>query len=297
MKPLLKWVGGKSSILEEVLSHFPSEINDYYEPFLGGGSVLLGLLSSKKHNIKGQIYACDINPDLIHFYKNVKEKPQELIEYLKILQSEFLFTQEEEKDSDRKKGERIKVSSREEATRSKEYYYYWIRDCFNKEEKRDSPVCSAMLLFLNKTCFRGVYREGPNGFNVPYGNYKNPTILDEQHIREVSNLIQNVVFRNVDFSSCLNLPEEGDFVYLDPPYVPETEKSFVGYTSSGFSLEQHQKLFLMVKGLSCKFLLSNSAVPLVRDSFSGYSTTLIECRRAINSKNPESSTNEVLIHN
>jgi DNA adenine methylase len=184
------------------------------------------------------------------------------------------------------KGNR-KPANKEEALTSQESYYYWIRSQFNLEKR------TSMLLFLNKTCFRGVYREGPNGFNVPFGHYNNPAILEEEHIRAVSDLIKDVVFTAQSFTTLK--VEEGDFVYLDPPYAPETATSFVSYTADGFDL--HSELFNMCSKMKNKWLMSNSDVPLVKDAFEGYEIKIIEARRAINSKNPEAKTNEVLIRN
>jgi DNA adenine methylase len=155
---------------------------------------------------------------------------------------------------------------------------------------------------MNKTCFRGLYREGPNGFNVPFGNYKNPAIMDEEHLREVSQLIQNVTFSCEDFNTFVNVSklETNDFVYLDPPYAPENDKSFVGYNSEGFNEDKHKELIAKCKELKdkkIKFLMSNANVKLITDAFpeSEYKTLIIQCKRSINSKNPESKTTEVLI--
>jgi len=298
-KPFLKWVGGKTQILDEVLALFPAEMANYYEPFLGGGSVLLGLLERKRAGtirVTGTIYASDLNSNLIGLYKNIQSCPDEVIREVATLANEFATITGTVVNR--------KPTTREEASTSQESYYYWIRSRFNAltREERATPKGSAMLLFMNKTCFRGVYREGPNGFNVPFGNYKKPSILDEDHIRHVSGLIRDVVFRDCSYSDALLGVVGGDFVYLDPPYAPETETSFVGYTADGFNIDNHRALFKLCNDMSAKgmkLVMSNAQVSLVTDAFpsSAYTTKIISCRRAINSKNPDATANEVLITN
>lgn len=290
-KPFLKWVGGKTQIIHEVMDTFPSQMNDYHEPFLGGGSVLLAVLSRKQ--CQGRIYASDVNSNLISVYQNIQSHPDEVIQALKKLIEVFRQC----------KGTVVhRTPTLEESTTSPESYYYWIRKTFNalSTEERKDVYASAMFLFLNKTCFRGVYREGPHGFNVPFGNYKNPSILDESHIKHVSTLIQGVIFSCSSFEESLARVRPGDFVYMDPPYAPEQDTSFVAYTKSGFPLEQHQRLFQMCHDLTKKevlWVMSNSEVKLVTDTFSQYTMSILSCRRAIHSKKPGSKTNEVLITN
>jgi len=294
MKPFIKWVGGKTQIIDTVIGLFPKEIQNYHEPFVGGGSVLLALLSSPDIHISGNIYASDLNANLIGLYKNVQSHPDELIAETKKLIAEFITCSG---------GTTIirNASTLEEARTSPESYYFWIRARFNafSKDERVSVNASAMLLFMNKTCFRGVYREGPRGFNVPFGNYKNPSILDEDHIKAVSALLKPVIFTSCGFSEAFSKVLPDDFVYLDPPYAPANTTSFVGYTADGFALENHKTLFELCKTTRAKILLSNADVPLVKESFSlpVYTTSIIACRRSIHSKEPGTKANEVLITN
>jgi len=275
MKPFLKWVGGKNQIIETILNKIPKRINNYYEPFLGGGSVLLAVLTSKK--VKGNIYASDSNRYLIGTYQNLQKYPDELIERLQKLV--FRFQNSDQKD-----------------------FYYAVREKFNSldEEGKISIKGSAFFIFLNKTCYRGIYRESKNGFNVPYGNYHNPKIFDEEHLKNISALIQRVIFTAQDFSEVFSSYQEDDFLYLDPPYVEINKTSFVGYQKEGFD---HQKLFNLVKNNDILFLMSNSDVEKVRDEFkeyqkrSFYNIEIINCRRSIHRNNPASRINEVLINN
>lgn len=289
-KPFLKWVGGKTQILKEVLELFPKSIHNYHEPFLGGGSVLLALLTHIANGtitVTGKIYASDINKNIIALYQHIQRDPETLIIEMNKLLKEYAACTDTVVNR--------KASTLEEAT-SPESYYFWIRSKFNKSD-RTSIQASAMLLFMNKTCFRGVYREGPNGFNVPFGNYKK-TNFDEEHIRRVSRLIKDVVFTPYTFQQSLFTLEDSDFVYLDPPYAPENSKSFVSYTADGF--DQHKELFKLCQGMKEKkvrMLMSNADVTLVKDAFPApYTTQIISCRRAIHSKEPDSRANEVLIY-
>ena len=295
--PFLKWVGGKTQIIDAVINLFPTTMKNYHEPFVGGGSVLLALLShvkAGKITMTGKAYASDLNANIINLYKTVQTNPEGLIAETRALINIFAPL----------KGTTInrKPATLEEALTSQESYYYWIRQQFNALADRQTAKAAAMCLFLNKTNFRGVYRDGPNGFNVPFGHYTNPAILHDDHIRQVSALIRDVVFTAQPFGDSLTAPADGDFVYLDPPYAPETTTSFVGYTGDGFGLDQHTALFRTcaeMKAKNVKILMSNANVKLVRDAFpsSAFQTHTVQARRAINSKNPEATTTEVLITN
>jgi DNA adenine methylase len=298
-KPILKWVGGKTQILDKLIVEFPTEINNYHEIFLGGGSVLLTLLTYVNNGfikINGQIRAYDLNETLIHVYKNIQSKHNDLYNEIQKIITEFNSCGNGEINR--------KPKNIDEAKIAKENYYYWIRSEYNKLSLEDKKTIkgSALFIFLNKTCFRGVFRVGPNGFNVPYGHYNNPEIISQEHLNEIHALIRNVIFECCDYSKSLSNVKEEDFVYLDPPYAPENDKSFVGYTENGFDIDNHNNLFKLLHDLTDKkkkFMLSNSDVSLVRNNFAvdKYNITSISCRRAINSKNPESKTNEVIIKN
>ena len=298
-KPILKWVGGKTQIIDKLISDFPVEINNYREAFLGGGSVLLTLLSYVKSGIikiQGNIYAYDLNEPLIYIYKNIQTCHNELYDILQTIITDF---------NECGNGEINRTPTNiAEAKIAKENYYYWIRSEYNKLCLTDkkSILGSAMFIFLNKTCFRGVFRVGPKGFNVPYGHYKNPEIINKEHLEEIHNLIQNVVFECCDFKTSLTIVEPNDFVYIDPPYAPETDTSFVGYTENGFNIENHNNLFKLIHILTDtnkKIMLSNADVSLVRENFTNekYSTLSILCKRSINSKNPDAKAKEVIIKN
>jgi DNA adenine methylase len=298
-KPFLKWVGGKTQIINDVMALFPKEMVNYHEPFVGGGSVLLALLTKKASGaitISGKVYASDLNSNLIGLYKNIQANPDAFIAEVTKLTDEFVKCTGSVVNR--------KPTTIEEASTSPESYYFWIRSKFNllSKEERISTAGSAMLLFMNKTCFRGVYREGPKGFNVPFGNYKNPSILDIDHIKSVSALIKDVVFTCCPFGDSLTKLVSGDFVYLDPPYAPKNATSFVSYTAAGFNLEGHTALFNTcgdMKAKNVRMLMSNAEVKLVTDAFPSpqYMTKIISCRRAIHSKEPGARTNEVLITN
>lgn len=298
-KPFLKWVGGKTQIINDIISKIPKEMNNYHELFLGGGSVLFTVLLLQKQNkivIKNKIYAYDINSILINIYKTIQNNKDELYELINLYITEY----------DNIKGTVIHRNPKtiEEAKTSKESYYYWIRNKYrilSEKNNIDNNIieCSALFMFLNKTCFRGLYREGPNGYNVPYGHYKKtPTIITKTELDSISDLIKNVEFKESSFVNSIKKVKEGDFVYLDPPYAPENNNSFVEYIADGFDLKTHELLFQEIKKLgSIKFLMSNAKVELVTESFKEYKCDDIITRRAINSKKPGSTTTEVIIYN
>jgi len=269
-KPILKWVGGKTQILDEVFNEFPCSIRNYYEPFVGGGSVLLRFLEkvqAKRIRVSGEIHASDLNSALIQLYIDIRDNPDPLI------------------------AEILKLKRGYESAKDSSVYYYKKRDAFNKNTC--TPLRrSALFVFLNKTGFRGMYREGPNGFNVPHGNYSSPEIIDPVHVRAVSALIKPVIFTCEPFQDVLKRPmSRDDFVYADPPYYG----TFVGYTTSGFGQKVHDELFELLHSTEGSWVMSNSDHPYVRAQFESKIIRTVECRRRINSKKPESTANELIV--
>lgn len=297
-RPILKWVGGKGQIIDKLLKAIPKEMNDYHELFVGGGSFLVMVLWAKNKGfitINGSLNAYDLNEALISTYINIRDNKDELFEKVKGLQKDFL-------ECDAEGTVNRKPNSKQEAITSRESYYYWIRKEYNGQTDKTSINSSAYFIFLNKTGFRGMYREGPNGFNIPYGNYKNPKLLEEDELNYISELIKDVNFHNSDFSKSFeNVSNEKNFLYMDPPYAPENNTSFVGYTKDGFDIEQHKKLFGLTKRISEKnmIMMSNSNVKLIHDNLSpdDFKYEVVSCRRAINSKDPSARTEEVIITN
>lgn len=286
MKPFLKWVGGKSKIIDEVKARIPKRIETYYEPFIGGGSVLLSLLADDSFEIKHYVVS-DANSRLINTYLRLQSNPEELIKHLTKLRQQYV--------SIAKINGPRKPSTEEEALESRETFFYWIRKKFNEKEDLDFEA-AAMFIFLNKTCWRGVYREGPNGFNVPYGNYKSPMMFDESELRKISELIQNVTFTCQSFEVIGEQVTANDFVYLDPPYIPENSKSFTQYLKKDFTC--HDELLRLCKFFQekdIKFLMSNSCTDKTKETFGDFELETIVVPRRINSKNPGSTANELFI--
>jgi DNA adenine methylase len=325
MKPIIKWVGGKTQIIDELYKYFPKKINNYYEPFIGGGSVFLKLLEkleNKEIELSGEIYLSDLNKKLINLYNTIKNNKNEFIKKLKELKknyvnapivihekrTKFLVLSEEEQISDEKKKSKsikyyIKKNDKIEdiIKQGKRVVYYYYRDLFNKT---DNDILSASLfIFLNKTCWRGVYRIGPNGFNVPYGNNKNVGIFEEEHINKLSNLFNKykIIFQCKSFENVDMTKLNGkDFFYFDPPYYPLDKKSFVAYQKEGFGIKCNESLLNLCNNLNknnIHFVLSNSNTEYINKNYNEFTITKINCKRAINSKKPGSKVLEVIIYN
>ena len=293
IKPFVKWAGGKGSLLNQLNNYYPLELKNgkiecYIEPFVGGGAVLIDILQN--YDVK-EAYAFDINIDLINSYNVIKNNFEELITNLKLLEKEYLNL---EKD-DRKK------------------YFYNIRKQYNSYRitKDEMSLQKAIeFIFLNRTCFNGLYRVNKNGdFNVPMGNYKNPTICDEENLRALSELIKNVNFEYGDYKASQKYIKKNTFVYFDPPYRPlNITSGFTSYTKEDFDDENQKELALYYKELNnnnVKVMLSNSNPKntnkedcFFENIYKGFNINEVYAKRMINANsNGRGEISELLITN
>lgn len=268
--PVVKWVGGKRQILDQITKYVPETFSTYYEPFLGGGAVLFELQPKKA-------VVNDINNELMNIYEVIRDNVEELIEDLK-------------------------------KHRNEEDYFYKVRELDRDKQRYNkmTPVEKASrIIFLNKTCYNGLFRVNKAGeYNAPFGNYKNPNIVNETTLMAVSSYFNKAKIRFTcqDFAEVLKRSRKGAFVYLDPPYDPVSETaSFTGYDKGGFDRDEQVRLKktcdkLNKKGV--KFLLSNSATDFIKDLYKDYKIEVIQAKRAINSRaDKRGEVDEVLVMN
>ncbi|MDR2748328.1 MAG: Dam family site-specific DNA-(adenine-N6)-methyltransferase [Bifidobacteriaceae bacterium] len=247
-KPFVKWAGGKRQLLTQINVHLPKnidEIENYAEPFVGGGAVLFNLL--QKYNFKN-VYISDLNKGLIYTYQVIQQNVRILIEELSRIERVYLKLDTENK-------EKLFYNLR------KEYNYLLLKN--NKVSNNSKIRLSALFIALNKTCYNGLYRVNLKGeFNVPHGRYKSPVILDADNLYSVSTLLQNAEIHLDDYKEVKKFATKNTFIYFDPPYRPLTKSAaFTSYTSGQFSDEDQKELSLFVKLLSEKninIMLSNS---------------------------------------
>jgi DNA adenine methylase len=275
VKPFLKWAGGKRQLLPEILKYLPKNIGKttYFEPFLGGGALLFELQPK-------QAIVNDSNRELINCYRVIKDNVEELIEVLKV----------------------------HKAKNSKEYFDY-LRgiDRLKQYNKFSDIQKAARIIYLNKTCYNGLFRVNSKGqFNVPFGSYKNPNILDEAVLRGVNDYLnqKSVTFLNRDFAEAVKDAKKGDFVYFDPPYDPVSNTaSFTGYDINGFNQNEQRRLKQVVDELTekgCNVMLSNSATDFILDLYKDHKYTIetVSATRSINSNAlKRGKINEVLVLN
>lgn len=299
-KPFLKWAGGKTQLLDVIDSHLPKDIKEsgliekYFEPFVGGGAVFFYLVY---HYDIEYAYLGDINKDLVLSYNMVKKRPNELINILKSLKEEYMLKD----DSQRKE------------------FFYNIRSEFNeksnltinlKSSYEKQLIRASQLIFLNKTCFNGLYRVNLKGeFNVPFANPKNPLICDEENLFNVSNVLQNVNIYHRDYKLSKKYIDDKSLVYLDPPYKPLNGKnSFEGYSKLDFNDNDQinlAKYYREIDKKGASVLLNNSDLKNVDESdtffddlYDGFSIERVYAKRSINSKgNKRGKIKEILVSN
>lgn len=265
--PIVKWVGGKRQLMFELLKNMPKDYNRYFEPFIGGGALFFELQPNNA-------YISDMNEELINLYQVVRDNVDELITDL------------------------------QKHDISKEYFME-IRNIDRTEEYQNwSDIKKASrFIYLNRTCFNGMYRVNSKGeFNVPFGHYKNPRILDENNLINCSHLLQQTEIKQADFSEILKKVKKGDFVYFDPPYVPLSEtSSFTSYTKDGFDIDMQFKLRDVcdeLHSMGVKFLLSNSDTKLVNELYENYDIKKVFASRQINANaDGRGKITEVLVRN
>mgnify|MGYP000010223177 CR=1 FL=1 len=257
-RPFLKWVGGKRSILPELLKRMPSEYDAYHEPFMGGGALFFAVKPT-------EAYLSDVNFHLVLTFKAVRDDVEALIRQLKV----------------------------HERLHNKEYYLKARQKLF---KEKDNTKLAALFIYINKTCFNGLYRVNKSGgFNVPMGDYKAPNILDEDNLRNGSKVLQGVDIEQHGFEHTKIY--KNDFYYLDPPY----HETYSGYDGSGFGDKEHQNLAEFCKKIDQKggyFMLSNSDTPFVRELYKEYTIETVSASRMVSCKaHQRGKENELIIRN
>jgi DNA adenine methylase len=252
LRPILKWAGGKRSLVPRILAELPKRIDTYYEPFVGGAAVFLALAEEKRF---ARAVITDKNKELINLYTVVRDDLVKLLKRLDLLQHQI-----------------------------SEDEYYEIR----AQRGGDRITRAARLIYLNKTGYNGLYRvNSSGGFNVPYGRYKRPKIYDPERLTAAAMALQDVTIKVADFEESCAAAKRGDAIYLDPPYLPVSKTaSFSAYHSEAFGLPEHQRLAkvfekLVKRGVST--VLSNSATPETRALYKPYKPSDVHVRRPINS--------------
>jgi DNA adenine methylase len=267
-KPVLKWVGGKRQLINQFSDHFPEEYGRYLEPFFGGGAIFFHLEPTKS-------FLNDYNSELMIFYAVLKYYPYELIDSL----------DKHINDKD---------------------YYYSVREMDRTPDFKKLNIVdrASRLMYLNRTCFNGLYRVNSSGqFNAPFGKYKNPTICDKESLLLASKSLQKASLHNTDFEKfCLEIAMKGDFIYFDPPYIPLNEtSSFTSYTGNDFTMYDQERLSLLCKKLDkigCKFMLSNSYTDKTLSLYEKFEIIDVMARRNVNSDGKKrGEIKEVLVKN
>lgn len=248
-KPFVKWAGGKGQLVEQLASHMPETYLEYHEPFVGGGALFFHLTPDKA-------FLSDLNEELVNAFLVVKDDCEALLQKLKHYKNSAEF-------------------------------YYEIRAL--DPENLDPVERASRFIYLNKTCYNGLYRVNRQGrFNVPFGRYKNPVYADEAQLHLASEALQHANIRVADFEMVLDQARPGDFVYFDPPYQPMSETSnFTSYTADAFGENQQRRLAAVFRDLDkrgCRVMLSNSDSPLVHELYGHFRIETVMAKRYINCK-------------
>lgn len=251
--PIVKWAGGKTRLLDELAGRAPKRFRRYFEPFIGGGALYF-------HLAPARAYLTDSNRDLIEMYRCVAEDVEAVIRKLARLR-------------------------RAHSTES----YYRVRERWNQGNRTDRAARAAAFIYLNKTCYNGLWRVNKRGlFNVPVGRYDDPTIYDPAALRAAAETLQRADLTCGDYAEGVAAAGAGDFVYFDPPYHPLTETaSFTSYTAANFGPDDQRRLADLARDLDergCAVMLSNSDTPFIRELYQGFRIEQVMCARAINSK-------------
>ncbi len=282
-RPFLKWAGGKGQLLGQIGRHLPPGMEEgrlakYAEPFIGGGAVFF--LIANDFDVR-EFFISDMNEDLVLAYRTIQQQVENLIERLEEIKRQYLQL------------DRVR----------RQEYFYEARRSFNQRRvsslysasAQDEALHVARLIFLNRTCFNGLYRVNSRGdFNVPFGNYRNPRICDEENLRSVSRSLRNAEIHFGDFTACKRFVDENTFVYLDPPYRPISKTaSFNSFYKFPFDDDEQRRLALFYQELGCagaKLMLSNSDPrnenphdSFFEELYAGFSIHKVLASRRINS--------------
>ncbi len=298
-KPFIKWVGGKHQLLKQFENHYPiglktGQIKHYIEPFLGGGAVFFSIF--QKYPLQ-TAYLSDQNPDLVLAYQTIQQNPNWLLESLEKYQKQY-------EQSDAAKRKELFLTVRKEFNEKK-------KQTLSREISDKAVLRTAQFIFLNKTCFNGLFRLNSQGnFNVPHGRYAKPAIADEENILAVSGLLQKAEIHHADYSACLDHANQNTFVYLDPPYRPiSSSANFTSYTDTIFADAEQLKLAQFFRKLDkeqkAKLMLSNSDPQNTKaedrffeTAYFGYPIIRVSASRAINSNaEKRGKITEILIRN
>ena len=269
--PFVKWAGGKRQLLSKIKERMPEQYNDYYEPFVGGGAVVLELQPENA-------VINDINKSLINAYTQIANNPDEFLDAVNMLDNEMWDDGKE--------------------------YYYSIREHYNDKLMREEfdIELAALFVFINKHCFNGLYRVNGKGlFNVPYNKSRKASV-DKKAIVETSKFLRSINIINGDFENACRNAQAGDFVFIDSPYAPLKPTSFESYTKEGFDVESHRRLANLFDELSergCYCMLTNHNTEFINELYGnkGYSVDVVSVKRMINSDASNRVGEEVIIYN